>query len=134
MVVDASVAVKWVIQEPGTAAAIALRSGMPLLAPDLLIPECAVILWKKVRRQELSQAEAQLAARLLQRAQLDLRPTLPLLPLALEMAVRLAHPAYDCMYLALAVAENTVVVTADGRFARAAGGHAGWRRHIDLLA
>ena len=48
LVVDARVAVKWVIQEPGTAEALELRRHQSL-APDLLIAECANVLWKKVR-------------------------------------------------------------------------------------
>ncbi len=48
LVVDASVVIKWVIEETGTQDALALRRHR-LLAPDLLIPECANILWKKVR-------------------------------------------------------------------------------------
>jgi predicted nucleic acid-binding protein len=48
-VIDASVAIKWLVDEPGTAAALSLRRHR-LLAPDLLIAECANVLWKKVRR------------------------------------------------------------------------------------
>ncbi len=44
-VIDASVAVKWVVQEAGTPDALALRKAK-LAAPDLIIPECANILWK----------------------------------------------------------------------------------------
>ena len=54
-IVDASVAIKWVVDEPGTEHALLLRRDS-LAAPDLLVPECANILWKKVRRKELSEA------------------------------------------------------------------------------
>jgi predicted nucleic acid-binding protein len=114
LVIDASVAIKWVIEEDGTAAALALRR-FRLAAPDLLIPECANILWKKVRRQELTEAEALLAARLLERAELELAPTRRLLEPATRLAVALDHPAYDCIYLALAEARGWDVVTADQR-------------------
>jgi len=46
--IDASIAIKWVIEETGTQEALALRECARLIAPDLLIPECANILWKKV--------------------------------------------------------------------------------------
>ena len=59
-VVDASVAAKWVIDEPGTFQALKLRRHV-LYAPDLLIAECANIVWKKVRLGELSEPEASLA-------------------------------------------------------------------------
>lgn len=53
LVIDASIAVKWVVEEEGTIEALALRGAAKLIAPDLLIAECANILWKKVRRGEL---------------------------------------------------------------------------------
>jgi predicted nucleic acid-binding protein len=74
-VIDASIAVKWVVEEPGTASALSLLNQGRLLAPELLVAECANILWKKVRRGELSKDEAVLAARLLQGAEIELLPT-----------------------------------------------------------
>lgn len=114
LVIDASVAIKWVVQEAGTDAALALRR-FDLSAPDLLIPECANILWKKVRRKELQDQEAALGAKLLERADIDLVPTRSLLRRTVALAVALDHPAYDCIYLALAEAAGRTFVTADGR-------------------
>lgn len=74
LVIDASVAVKWLIEEDGTAEALALR-GRKLIAPDLLIAECANIFWKRVQRGELSKEEALLAARLLQAADIEFAPS-----------------------------------------------------------
>jgi predicted nucleic acid-binding protein len=45
-VIDASVAIKWVIDEPGTRQALDLLRHT-LFAPDLLMAECANILRKK---------------------------------------------------------------------------------------
>ena len=73
-VIDASIAVKWVVEEDGTAEALALRQGSKLIAPQLLVAECANILWKKVQREELLKEEALLAARLLQGAEIELLP------------------------------------------------------------
>jgi predicted nucleic acid-binding protein len=56
LVIDASVAIKWIIDEEGSPAALALRKHS-LAAPDLLMAECANILWKKSRRGELSTDE-----------------------------------------------------------------------------
>lgn len=120
LVVDASVAIKWVVEEEGSQAAAMLLDGPGLAAPDLLMPECANILWKKVRRGELAPEEARLAAELLQRAAVELVPMRPLMPAALALAVRLDHPAYDCAYLALAVERDHPFVTADTRLARLA--------------
>ena len=52
LVIDASIAIKWVIEEDRTKEALALRR-QALAAPDLLVAECANILRKKVRRKEL---------------------------------------------------------------------------------
>ena len=115
--IDASVAIKWVINEAGTQEALALRNNA-LIAPDLLISECANILWKKVQRKELQKNEALLAARLLQGAEIELVPTRSLLEATAQLAIELAHPAYDCVYLALAMERGCRFVTADDRLLR----------------
>ncbi len=123
VVIDASIAIKWVVDERGTAAALQLREQRRPIAPDLLVGECANILWKKVRRRELSHREALLAARLLQGAELELLPTLSLLETATLIAIELAHPAYDCVYIATAAANNCPFVTADERLVRKVSQH-----------
>jgi predicted nucleic acid-binding protein len=40
----------------------------------------------------------------------------PLLSAALDLAISLNQTVYDCLYLALAEARNSIVVTADRRF------------------
>jgi predicted nucleic acid-binding protein len=117
-VIDASIALKWVVEEDGTEDALALRGRAKLLAPELLTAECANVLWKKVRRSELSQDEALLAARLLQVSDIELLPTRSLLEAATRLAVTLDHPAYDCVYIALAIERDCRFVTADGRLIR----------------
>ena len=118
LVIDASVAIKWVVEEERTPQSLALREQAKLIAPDLLTAECANILWKKVRRDELSSEEALLAARLLQHADIELLPMRSLFETATRMAIELDHPAYDCVYLALALEKQCQFVTADDRFVR----------------
>ena len=122
LVIDASVAIKWVVEEEGTLQALTLRRKAKLLAPELLVAECANILWKKARRNELSREEALLAARLLQTAAIELVPTRSLLAAATRIAIELDHRAYDCLYLALAIENDCRFVTADERFLRKLGG------------
>jgi predicted nucleic acid-binding protein len=119
LVIDASVAVKWVIDEEGSAAAVGLRSRFSFAAPDLLVAECANILWKKAQRSELTPAEAGMAARLLERAGIELMPMGKLLGEATGLAIELGHPAYDCIYLALARQNQWCFVTADAHLLRA---------------
>jgi len=117
LVIDASVAVKWVVAEPDSdRAELLLDHG--LVAPDLLFAECANVLWKKVRRGELTQAEADIAAQTLEAADLAVVPTRGYVAIATSMAVELDHPAYDAVYLAVAEAANLRVVTADDRLVR----------------
>jgi predicted nucleic acid-binding protein len=113
LVIDASIAVKWVVEEEGTPYALGLRDRARLIAPDLLVAECANILWKKVRRRELSKDEALLAARLLQGAEIELVPGRSLLETAARIAIELDHPAYDCLYIATAIDNDCEFVTAD---------------------
>jgi len=116
LVIDASIAVKWVVEEDGTPEALALRQKSKLIAPEFLVAECANILWKKVQRNEFSKAEALLAARLLQGAEIELLPMRSLLEAATQMSIEIDHPAYDCLYLALAIQKKCQFVTADERF------------------
>jgi len=115
LIIDASIAIKWVVEEEGTDLALALRQKARLMAPDLVVAEFANILWKKVRRKELSNDEALIAARLLQSAEIELVPSRALLESATRLAIELDHPAYDCLYLALAVENGCRFVTADER-------------------
>ena len=117
LVVDASVAIKWLVDEPGTDDALFLRRHR-LSAPDLLTIECANILWKKCRRNELTSDEATLAARLLERAGIELAPMRRLLESTVRLAIALDHPAYDCAYLALAETMRCAMVTADESLCR----------------
>ncbi|MEQ8347111.1 MAG: type II toxin-antitoxin system VapC family toxin [Sneathiellaceae bacterium] len=113
-VIDASVAIKWVIAEDGSDKALSLRrEAHRSIAPDLLVAECANILRKKVQRAQISAAEAHLAARLLQAADVEILPARNLLEQTTRLAVDLGHPACDCLYLALAVA-NDCRFTTDG--------------------
>jgi predicted nucleic acid-binding protein len=117
VVIDASIAIKWVVEEEGTALALSVRSSYDkLLAPDLLASECANVLWKKAARGELMAQEAQMAARLLAASDIELIGTRAFLETATRLAIRLNHPAYDCTYLALAMAQDCPFVTADAAF------------------
>lgn len=118
MIVDASVVVKWFILEALHDAARALLTGPePLLAPDIIAVEMANALWVKVRRAELDEPEAIRAiAAVSGKGEPELRPTPPLIPRAFEMARRLDHPVYDCVYLVLAEELDVPLVTADQRF------------------
>ncbi|MGH6943335.1 MAG: type II toxin-antitoxin system VapC family toxin [Geminicoccaceae bacterium] len=121
-VVDASVALKWVIGEVGEEAALRLRGAM-LTAPEILLAECGSALRAKARRREIDEHEAHDALASLHAAPVVLAPLSELVADALHLAFLLAHPIYDCLYLALAMQTGTRLVTADRRFADAVRRH-----------
>jgi predicted nucleic acid-binding protein len=125
LVVDASVAFKWFAKEVHSAAASRLFDGQTILcAPDLIAPELGNILWKKVRRAEMTAADAFAIVEAFGRIGVEIYPTSVLLPSALKLALQLDCTLYDCLYLALAVAKNCALVTADQRLYSAAMAHA----------
>ena len=132
LVIDASVAVKWVINERGTEAALALRDEQ-LIAPALWLAEAANALWRHVRLRELTTEQA-----LARFAELMAAPVVsvaiePHAPLALQIAAELGHPVYDCLYLALALHEQAELVTDDRRFAAVARRRAEFAGRVRLL-
>ncbi len=117
VVVDASVAAKWFLPEiHSDAAARLLDPAIVLYAPDLIVPEFGNILWKKVRRAEITPVEAGEILRAFGALPLELRPSSALLTPAFELAVELDRSVYDSLYLAVAVAEECAMVTADAKF------------------
>jgi predicted nucleic acid-binding protein len=113
LIVDASVAVKWVIDEQRSAEANALRGEDDLVAPTLIAVEIGSALWKAVRRGAIQRREAlpALHASLLAFANLVADNVLHLR--ALTLALDLGHPVPDCLYLALAEQQNAPLATAD---------------------
>lgn len=119
LVVDASVALKWVLEEAETQAAEAIIGSEPLLAPDFLMLECANVLAQQVRRRVLSAEQAGAGLRRIGAAGVRLIASAPLVAEAQRLAISLAASAYDALYLAVALAEDARLLTADARFAAA---------------
>jgi predicted nucleic acid-binding protein len=122
VIIDASVAFKLVVEEPGSEEAIAWIGRAELIGPIVIHSEVGNALWKRVRMGELVE-DAEIADRL---ADLDhyIRTVdeTPLVSRALQLAMDVAHPVYDCIYPALAEAGDDDLLTADGRFIRALTG------------
>jgi predicted nucleic acid-binding protein len=119
IVVDTSVAVKWVVPEFGqpendSERAIDLLE-RALIAPDCLAGEFANALYKKVQRREIGEQQAREAVAILPEI-VDVAPTLPLITAAFELSLLIVHPVHDCLFLVLAIEANGVMVTADERF------------------
>lgn len=121
LVVDASVALKWVLQEPDSHFAEALLQIEPgLLLPDFWLGEATNVLWLQVRRKLLTPEEAREGLALL-RTQIPPTPTadMDLHDVALEIGMAVNHSTYDTLYLAFAIAMGASgVVVSDGPFVR----------------
>jgi predicted nucleic acid-binding protein len=96
------------------------RDGPRFSLVDALVGTAGVAhaLWRKTAAEEISAREADEAFDLVTESGIDLRPTGPLVPRAMDAARRLQHPVYDCVYLALAEREHAAFVTADHRLLR----------------
>ena len=120
LVVDASVSVKLLVDEPDSDAARELvASGQELHAPRLMASEVANALWRKARLDEIGRADAGAAIALLRDMPLHWNDDEAVTPDAVRLALALDRPVYDCVYLALAHRIGATVVTADRRFVTA---------------
>lgn len=133
VVIDASVALKWVLNEPGSDAADALLNE-DLVAPSLWLLEAANALWRRNQRRELTAEEASIRLLELLNAPVAVTAIEDDLPAALELATLLGHPVYDCLYLAAAQRADTHVVTADQRFFAAVQNAPALKGSVRLLA
>lgn len=77
-------------------------------------------LWQKQRRGAITTEQAKTALPAARRWFPNLTPAAELYEVALDLAVALEHPIYDCAYLALAERYESRFVTADRRLHAAA--------------
>jgi predicted nucleic acid-binding protein len=128
-VVDANVAAKWLLPAAGEGLldqanhllALHVRRELQLLAPDLIGAEIGNVLWKAVRRNRISQAEAENSLRRFTDLAIQVVPASDLLVQALQIAVMCDRSFYDSLYVALALTIKTELVTADERMVNALG-------------
>ena len=125
LVVDASVAVKWLFDEPDSdrAEALLARAGasdrLKLVAPEILAAEIANALWKRMRRGDIDRQKTLETSKHFEEICPLLLPIGDLAQRALELAIDSRHPAYDCFYVALAEELSAGLITADERLYRA---------------
>jgi predicted nucleic acid-binding protein len=130
-VIDASVAVKWLLpagSEPLADEAFRLlrryaEGGLRFTVPDLFWAESANILWKAVRQGRWTRAAAEEARATLMSISLATIPTLDLLEEAYSIAATFDRTIYDSLYVALAARSRAQLVTADERLANALAAH-----------
>ncbi|WP_158258170.1 type II toxin-antitoxin system VapC family toxin [Rhodopila globiformis] len=114
--VDASVAVKWVVEEEHSANAALLLTANTLRAPAHWRAEAFNILWAKVSRGDLTTADAEERIAVLNRAPI-VETAVSLLALrAFAISATLATPIYASLYVALAESQSVPLITADVQF------------------
>lgn len=121
-VLDASVALKWVVPEVDSDKAIRLQEDFEnrlheLLAPSTFPVEIAHALTRAERRGLMRPPDALRRCHQIAQTLPLLHPYIPLLPHAIELSSSRRVGVYDCLYVALAEREHCKVVSADQRLA-----------------
>ena len=123
MVVDASVAVKWLVEEEYSDAAERLLDGShELYAPRLMASEVGNALWRKARMGEMERSRAGALAAAISEMAVSWIGDECICSDAVRLSLALDRPVYDCVYLALAHRMGATLVTSDARFANALAG------------
>ncbi len=117
-VLDASVGIKWVMNEVDSAEARRLRDDFgnqihELIAPDSFPLEAAHALMNAGRRGIVTDATKLWVELMVDSPRLF--PSVPLMLRALGIASQARIGVYDCLYVALAEREGCELVTADAR-------------------
>lgn len=132
-VVDASVAFKWLVHEQDSDKARNLKTAGATIAPELVLTEVANALWKQSRAGFLTARASELLLHQLPALFDELVPAVGIIDAAGDIARRLDHPVYDCLYLALAEARDDMLVTADARLLGKVA-RTPWRKRVADLA
>ncbi|HEX9130651.1 MAG TPA: type II toxin-antitoxin system VapC family toxin [Ktedonobacteraceae bacterium] len=138
IVVDTSVVLKWVLDEPDSAPALTLltrwvNEGTLIQAPALLTYEVANALFQRVRKGEMTAEKARQALEdvLLPELELNFLEYTELGKRAITLAQQYSLPAtYDAHYLALAEYKQCEYWTADTRLWNAIGDKLPWVRRL----
>ena len=116
-VIDASVAVKWFVDEDRRAfARELLRDGVIRAAPDIIFSEVANALRKKVSLGEITGDHASRSLDEILAYLPNVVPSTAILQEAFTLSVELNHPMADCMYLACARHVGGQLVTDDQKY------------------
>jgi predicted nucleic acid-binding protein len=126
LVLDASVAAKWLVWagEPLEAEALRLvelrnQGQLEFVVPDLFWPEMGNILCKAVHRSRCTEEAAKRSIQALRNYDLTTTPSEPLLESAFAIARQYNRSFFDSIYVALAVSRQATLITADEKLANA---------------
>jgi len=129
-VIDASVLIKLYIEEKHSSAALRqVKAARQWIAPDLLWAEVGNVLWKYVRRDALTPAQADELLQDMLRMPIHVVPVSQVVEAAMIFAVQTDRTVYDCVYLATAIQSRSVMLTADQKLANALAG-SDFEKHV----
>jgi predicted nucleic acid-binding protein len=117
MIIDANLATYWFVDTPFTAAAIKFRRKSPLFAPNFVRVEVASALLRYHKAGILEVSQMNINLEKLDGLISAYYDDNSLIPTATEISAANNHPVYDCLYLALALQQNDILITADKRLA-----------------
>lgn len=133
IILDASVAIKLVVAEPGSAQARAvILDEDERVAPDWMMTEVASALANKVRHEGLSIPRAEAALDAIPHFVDQTVNTQKLLPQTVKLSAEIGHALYDCLYLVVATQVGGRVITADKNF-HAKASRSGYGGSVELL-
>lgn len=116
LVIDCSVAAKWLFREKGSKQAEhILRQFSSFLVPDLFFIEMDAVISKKVRKKELSTKKASDKNKKVRELSLKIVKYAKVNRLAFDIAISLPVTLYDATYVASAIENEAVLYTADQR-------------------
>jgi predicted nucleic acid-binding protein len=118
MIIDASAAVKWFVNERESEASRTILLGpAALTAPDILPVEVAGALVRKYREGNVTARDVRESLAEFTALAISYSPAAGLLEDAVTLALAHRHPLPDCLYLALARRSGTPLATFDRRLA-----------------
>ncbi|MBI4611274.1 MAG: type II toxin-antitoxin system VapC family toxin [Candidatus Rokubacteria bacterium] len=115
---------KWFFDEPYSDQALRLRQLFQTgiyhpLGPDLVYPEFANVVWKRVMFEGLDPEDGAAVLSAFASIPFEIVPSLPLLAMAYRLGLEHQQSIYDALFLALSVATDADLVTADEPFYQA---------------
>lgn len=116
--VDASVAVQWVVPEAHSRQALAMLDGSKLHAPAHWLAEATNAVWNKARRGEFDLERAAGRVEVLGVAPVNTVALSGLVKQAFRLSMACGSSMYDSFYVAVAVDIGLTLVTADVKLLR----------------
>ena len=116
IVIDANVAIKWIIKQPLRERALAILSRPDsLVAPAMFVAEVSTAVWQYVRAGQIVADQARQGLSFIMNQIALFEDDADLAEQALTIGMQLNYAPYDCFYVVSAMRRRVPFVTADRR-------------------